>query len=60
MATLSQQIDVEKRMRELLDSHDLPQPDRIEYGFTCVRLFFYEARHVVVIDIDGPEDSPEA
>ena len=45
----------EKRMRELLEESDLPQPDFVEYGFTCIRLFFNETKVVVVIDIDDPE-----
>lgn len=55
MATLAQKIDAEKRMRDLLEESGLPQPDHVEYGFTCIRLFFNQARQVVVIDIDEPE-----
>jgi hypothetical protein len=55
MATLAQKIDTERRMRELLEQGGLPQPDRVEYGFTCIRLFFERTKHVVVIDIDDPE-----
>jgi hypothetical protein len=55
MATLAQKIEAEARMRELLKEYDLPQPDRVEYGFTCIRLFFNETRHVIVIDIDDPD-----
>ncbi len=55
MATLAQKIEAEKRMRDLLEDNGLPQPDRVEYGFTCIRLFFNRTKHVVVIDIDEPE-----
>ena len=55
MATLAQKIDAERRMRELLEQGGLPQPDRVEYGFTCIRLFFEDAKQVVVVDIDEPE-----
>ncbi len=55
MATLAQKIEAEKRMRDLLEENGLPQPDRVEYGFTCVRLFFNRTKHVVVIDIDEPD-----
>jgi hypothetical protein len=58
MATLAQKIDSERRMRELLDRGGLPQPDRVEYGFTCIRLIFEEPKLVVVIDIDDPGDTP--
>ena len=42
-------------MRELLEENDMPQPDHVEYGFTCIRLFFNETKTVVVVDIDDPE-----
>ncbi len=57
MATLAQKIEAEKRMRDLLEDNGLPQPDHVEYGFTCIRLFFNDTKHVVVIDIDDPEDA---
>lgn len=57
MATLDQKIQAEIRMRELLETSGLPQPDHIEYGFACIRLFFEETKTVVVIDIDQPEDA---
>jgi hypothetical protein len=56
MATLAQKIEAENRMRDLLEEAGLPQPDWVEYGFTCIRLFFEETKTVVVIDIDKPED----
>ena len=56
MATLAQKIEAEQRMRELLEANGLPQPDYVEYGFTCIRLFFSHTKHVVIIDIDDPED----
>ena len=55
MATLAQKIEAENRMRELLEDSGLPQPDHVEYGYTCIRLFFNDTKHVVVIDIDEPE-----
>jgi hypothetical protein len=57
MATLAQKIEVEQRMRELLEENGLPQPDYVEYGLTCIRLFFEDTKHVVVVDIDDPEDT---
>jgi hypothetical protein len=56
VATLAQKIETEKRMRDLLEKSGLPQPDFVEYGFTCIRLFYTESKLVVVIDIDQPED----
>lgn len=55
MATLAQKIDTERRMRQLIEDGGLPQPDRVEYGFTCIRLIFEASKLVVVIDIDEPE-----
>lgn len=57
MATLAQKIEAEERMRDLLEQGGLPQPDHVEYGFTCIRLFFEETKTVVVIDIDEPQDA---
>ena len=56
MATLAQKIEAEKRMRDLLEGSFLPQPDYVEYGFTCIRFFFNDTKQVVVIDIDNPDD----
>jgi hypothetical protein len=57
MATLAQKIEAEKRMRDLLEENGLPQPDHVEYGFACIRLFFNRTKHVVIIDIDEPEEA---
>ena len=59
MATLAQKIETEARMRELLESNGMPQPDEVEYGFGCVRLFFHETKTVVVVDIDDPTEADE-
>ena len=59
MATLAQKIEAEQRMRELLEANDMPQPDFVEYGFTCIRLFYEERKLVVVIDIDKPPEDIE-
>jgi hypothetical protein len=56
MASLAQKIEAEQRMRELLEENGLPQPDSVEYGFTCIRLFFNHTKHVIIIDIDEPEE----
>ena len=60
MATLAQKIEAEKRMRDLLEDNDLPQPDYVEYGFTCVRFFFNDTKHVVIVDIDAPDEAEPA
>ncbi len=45
-------IEAEQKMRELLAAEDLPQPDAVEYGYGCVRLYFEATKVVVVIDVD--------
>jgi hypothetical protein len=57
MATETQKIEAENRVRALLEESGLPQPDRVEYGFTCIRLFFDATKQVVVIDLDEPDDA---
>jgi hypothetical protein len=59
MASLKQHIDAELKIRELLDEGGLPQPDRVEYGYTCIRLFWDDTKSVVVVDIDEPEEPAE-
>jgi hypothetical protein len=56
MATLSQKIECEQRMRKLLRESGLPEPDGVEYGYTCVRFFFDASQACVVVDIDNSDD----
>jgi hypothetical protein len=56
MASLSQKIDCERQTRDFLEENGLPQPDSVEYGFTCIRLFFHDPKVVLVIDIDEPPE----
>lgn len=60
MATQAQKIEAENRMRELLEESGLPQPDHVEYGYTCIRLFFNQTKQVVIIDIDELEEGESA
>jgi hypothetical protein len=57
MATLKKKIEAERRMRDLLESGGLPEPDLIEYDDDCIRLFFEATKTVVVIDLDDDTDS---
>jgi hypothetical protein len=59
MATLEQKIQAEVKMRELCQEHGLPTPDAIDYGDTCIRVFWEETKTVVVIDIDEPPQEGE-
>jgi hypothetical protein len=59
MATLARKIAAEQKVRELLVREDVPVPDRIEYGFDCVRLFWDKQEVVLVVELDeiGEESS---
>ena len=52
MATLKQKIAAGRKVRELLTKEAIPEPDRIEYGYTCIRLIWIEPKVVLVVDID--------
>ena len=54
MATLKEKIWVETQVRELLARNGLPEPDGVEYGYGCIRLFFEEPKTVLIVDIDEP------
>jgi hypothetical protein len=56
MASLEQKIEAEHGVRELLKQNGMPQPDGVEYGYGCIRLFFDEPKVVLIVDIDRPED----
>ena len=57
MATDEQCRVAEVRMRALLESADLPQPDRVEYGDDDIALFWEDRKLVVEIDLS---DAPSA
>jgi hypothetical protein len=38
-------------MLELIEGGGLPRPDQIDYGETCIRLFWNESRVVVIVDL---------
>jgi hypothetical protein len=56
MATLTEKIDTERRIRDWLDENAVPQPSCVEYGYTCVRLFWEDSKVVLVVDIDEPSE----
>jgi hypothetical protein len=57
-STLQAKIEAEHRMRELLRTEGLPQPDEVEYGDSCVRFLFHESKACVVVDLEpGAGDS---
>lgn len=58
MATYTQKIEAEHKIRELIEREGLPMPDRIEYGYTCIRLLWFEPKLALVIDIDEPPEPP--
>ena len=60
MATLKQKIAAEQKVRELLETYEVEEPDAIEYGFGCIRLFWEEPKVCLVVDIDPPEGETDA
>jgi hypothetical protein len=57
MATLQEKIAAEVKVRELIEQEGLPDPDEIEYGHTCIRLFWHDSKTALIIDIDPlPKD----
>jgi hypothetical protein len=50
--TLADKIRAEHEFREFLREYDLPQPDQVEYGFTCLRFFYHEPKACVIFDLD--------
>jgi hypothetical protein len=50
--TLAAKIKAEHQLREFLRSYDLPQPDEVEYGYTCVRFYYHEPKTCLVLDLD--------
>jgi hypothetical protein len=59
MATLDQKIEAERGAREMLEQGDLPQPDWVEYGYTCIRLIWLEPKVVLIVEIDEPPEGFE-
>lgn len=59
MATLEQKIRCEQAAREMLRRDDVPEPDRVEYGHTCIRLIWNEAKVALVVEIDKPPEGFE-
>lgn len=57
---LETKIRAEHRMRQLLESEGLPQPDEVEYGHSCVRFLFHESKACIVIDLDGSADDGDS
>ena len=56
MATLAQKIKAETMVRELIAENGLPEPDDIEYGFTCIRVLWNDPKVALVVDIDPPTE----
>lgn len=57
MATLAKKIEVEAKTREMLKAEGTPPPDRVEYGFGCIRLFWTDSKTCLVVDIDEQLDA---
>jgi hypothetical protein len=60
MATLEQKMQAERDALEMLERHGLPEPDEVEYGFTCIWLRWREPKLALVVQIDPPPDDEDA
>jgi hypothetical protein len=56
MATLQEKIRAEQSAREMVKDNDLPPPDWVEYGFTCIRLYWEKPKVVLIVQIDEPPE----
>lgn len=56
MATLQEKIKAERAGRAMLERGGLPQPDHVEYGYTCIRFLWDEQKVALVIEIDKPPE----
>jgi hypothetical protein len=56
MANLAEKIDAERRVRDWLAENEVPQPDSVEYGYQCIRLFWHEPKTMLVFDLDKPAE----
>ena len=43
----------------MLRHSELPAPDWVEYGHTCIRLFWEDSKVALVVDIDKPPEGFE-
>jgi hypothetical protein len=59
MATLAQKIQCEQDARDMVRRQGLPEPDAVEYGETCIRLFWEKSKVVLVVEIDKPPEGFE-
>lgn len=56
MTTRTEMVRCEQDTRAMLRENRMPQPDWVEYGETCIRLFWEEPKVVLVVDIDEPTE----
>jgi hypothetical protein len=54
VATLHRKETAERDARATLKDHGLPQPDEVEYGYSCIRLLWHEEKFCLIVDIDEP------
>ncbi len=52
MAPIDIKQRAEQRMRALLESAGLPEPDEVEYGRMSIRLLWHDRKVAVVVDLE--------
>jgi hypothetical protein len=55
MSSLKDKIAAEVKVRQLIESEGLPDPDEVEYGHACIRLLWNESKVCLIVDL---EDQP--
>jgi hypothetical protein len=51
MAPIDNKQRAEQRMRTLLESVGLPEPDEVEYGHRSIRLLWHDRKVAVIVDV---------
>ena len=52
MAPIDIKQQAERRIRALLDSAGLPEPDEVQYGTQSIQLLWHDRKVAVVVDLE--------
>jgi hypothetical protein len=54
MATIEELHECHRSVLALLEEHEVQAPDWVEFGQTCIRVFWAEPKLVLVVSVDDP------
>jgi hypothetical protein len=54
MATIEELHECHRSVLALLEEHEVQPPDEIEYGQTCIRVFWHQPKLVLIVSVDDP------